>query len=299
MVLKYNIREIYSIFSLCLLLYSCERSDLAPYEVGNSENVFSIHDDMQIDINTTRSSVHVLNSAALHKGHEELSSDNGPELLNGKSPDVIDQNNIEDRQSESNGQWVTVPAKNGGIDTSVAQPIVSTAVSSPSIKTSKSDNEVKNIPTKTKDASTTVKKPNIKQDTKNKESTQKTTEYVKPVDGTTSLKFGENDKDGLPSDGIIIRAPAGTPVKAFCSGSIIYAGSDKLPEYGNMVLIKHKNDTVSMYAHLNKISVKKNEKVSAGDIIGNVGKTGEDVTSPQLYFQLMKGNEPLDPSKYF
>ena len=90
MALKYNIRGIYSIASLCLLLSSCERSDLAPYEVGNSDNAFSIQGNMQIDINTTQSSVNVINSEASLTRHEDISNDNGPELLNGKSPDAID-----------------------------------------------------------------------------------------------------------------------------------------------------------------------------------------------------------------
>ncbi|MDR0753460.1 MAG: M23 family metallopeptidase, partial [Holosporaceae bacterium] len=119
---------------------------------------------------------------------------------------------------------------------------------------------------------------------------------ARPVNGKVISGFGDI-KDGIPNDGINIKAPLGTPVKASAHGEVIYTGN-KLEEFGNTVIVKHDDGLITSYAHLNDIKVKSGASVARGDVIGAVGKTG-DVTEPQLHFEVLKNKTPDNPSKYF
>jgi murein DD-endopeptidase MepM/ murein hydrolase activator NlpD len=119
---------------------------------------------------------------------------------------------------------------------------------------------------------------------------------ARPVDGKIISRFGDI-KDGIPNDGINIKAPLGTPVKASAPGEVIYTGN-KLEEFGNTVIVKHDDELITSYAHLNDIKVNNGASVARGDVIGSVGKTG-DVPEPQLHFEVLKNKTPDNPSKYF
>lgn len=113
--------------------------------------------------------------------------------------------------------------------------------------------------------------------------------------GEIMTKFGEV-VDGYKNDGILIKAPLGSAVRSIRDGEVIYAGSD-LKEYGNIVVVKHENELISTYAHLQKINVKKGDIVKAGTELAKSGKSG-DAKFPQLYFQLMKDSRPINPISY-
>ena len=119
---------------------------------------------------------------------------------------------------------------------------------------------------------------------------------VKPVDGKVISKFGEN-LDGIPNDGINIKAAAGTTVKVISDGEVLYAGNNLDESFGNVIVVQHKGGLISSYAHLKDMSVKKGAKIKAGQKIGSVGKTG-DVSQPQLHLEIMKDNTPENPEKY-
>ena len=119
---------------------------------------------------------------------------------------------------------------------------------------------------------------------------------VRPVEGKVVSRFGDN-LDGIPNDGINIKAKAGTSVKSVSDGEVLYAGNNLDESFGNVVVVEHKDGLVSSYAHLKDISVKKGTKIKAGQKIGSVGKTG-DVSQPQLHLEIMKNNTPENPEKY-
>lgn len=124
--------------------------------------------------------------------------------------------------------------------------------------------------------------------------------WVAPTKGKIISKFGDI-VDGEANDGIDIKAPLGTPVKAVSNGTVIYAGEGNGLDsgFGKAVFIDHKDGLVSSYTHLNNVSIKNGAKVKAGDVIGAVGKTG-DVNEPMLHFEMTKGLDatPVNPSKY-
>ena len=98
------------------------------------------------------------------------------------------------------------------------------------------------------------------------------------------------------SEGIKIALPEGTAVKAAEAGVVAYAGNE-LKGYGNLVLIKHPNGFVSVYANNGDISVKRGDTVKRGQLIAKSGQSG-NVSSPQLHFELRKGSTPVDPTDF-
>jgi len=98
------------------------------------------------------------------------------------------------------------------------------------------------------------------------------------------------------NDGINIAVPDGTIVKAAASGVVAYAGNE-LKGYGNLVLIRHPNGFVSAYADNGQLEVKRGQSVRRGQTIAKSGQSG-NVSSPQLHFELRKGQTPVDPTRY-
>lgn len=119
--------------------------------------------------------------------------------------------------------------------------------------------------------------------------------FMRPVDGNIISSYGPKE-GGLHNDGINIKAPKGTAVRAAENGVVAYTGSE-MSGYGNLVLIRHADRWMTAYAHMDKTLVKKGDTVKAGQSIGTVGATGQ-VDAPQLHFEVRKGTQAVDPSKY-
>ena len=135
-----------------------------------------------------------------------------------------------------------------------------------------------------------VKKNNIKKKPiKSKEI------FIWPVEGSIITYFGKQ-KGGRKNDGINILSVKGNPVRAAMTGKVIYRGNELLA-WGNLIIIKHKNNWTTAYAHLDKLLVKKGEIIKTGDIIASIGATG-NVDKSQLHFQVRKNSKPLDPMKF-
>ncbi len=115
-----------------------------------------------------------------------------------------------------------------------------------------------------------------------------------PAQGRVIAGFGAKSASGT-NDGINIAVPEGTPVRAAEGGTVIHA-DDALKGYGKLVLVRHPNGYVSVYAHNGEIKVKRGESVKRGQVIAASGSSG-NVTSPQLHFQIRKGSQAVDPMK--
>ncbi len=101
---------------------------------------------------------------------------------------------------------------------------------------------------------------------------------------------------GRNHEGIDMAAPIGTPVYAAAGGDVIYAG-DRVRGYGNMVVIKHDGDLVTVYAHNSLLMVHTGDRVSAGQEIARVGDTGR-ATGPHLHFEVRRREVPQDPMQF-
>jgi lipoprotein NlpD len=114
--------------------------------------------------------------------------------------------------------------------------------------------------------------------------------FLWPVVGTINSGFGPRGSSF--HDGIDIAAAEGTPIRAIERGEVIY--SDQLRGYGNIVIVRHPDGLVSVYAHNEINLVKQGQSVSRGDTVARVGSTGR-VTGPHLHFEIRKNNTAQDP----
>lgn len=117
--------------------------------------------------------------------------------------------------------------------------------------------------------------------------------FIWPVKGKIMREFGI--KGTTKHDGIGISAPKGTPIRASDSGKVLYSG-DEIRGYGNIVIIKHGQGFITVYAHNQRNTVSEGMRVARGQIIGRVGNTGR-ASAPHLYFEIRKNNRPIDPRR--
>jgi murein DD-endopeptidase MepM/ murein hydrolase activator NlpD len=116
---------------------------------------------------------------------------------------------------------------------------------------------------------------------------------VWPINGTINSYFGPRGTSF--HDGIDIGASEGTPIRAIDRGEVIY--SDQLKGYGNIVIIRHAQGLVSVYAHNETNLVRQGQVVAKGETVARVGSTGR-VTGPHLHFEIRRNNTAQDPLKY-
>lgn len=112
------------------------------------------------------------------------------------------------------------------------------------------------------------------------------------------LTSGMGPRWGTNHNGYDFGAPMGTPLPAQHPGKVSYAGTAS--GYGNLVAIQVANDLHTLYGHMNSISTSVGKAVKSGQIIGQVGSTGNS-TGPHVHYQLNKGGvfgSPLDPMTY-
>ena len=116
-----------------------------------------------------------------------------------------------------------------------------------------------------------------------------------PLPGHTyiSCNFGEEDAYGNSGHrGTDIPAPEGTPILAAHSGTVIISGWNN--SYGNQVLLDNGAGLSTRYAHMTAAAVSAGETVTAGQVIGYVGNTG-DSTGFHLHFEVMQNGVRVNP----
>lgn len=97
--------------------------------------------------------------------------------------------------------------------------------------------------------------------------------------------------------GMDFTAPRGTPIYASGDGIVIRADSGS-SGYGKHIRIDHGYGYISLYAHLYKYNVRKNQKVKRGDLIGFVGSTGRS-EAPHLHYEIRKDGAHINPVNFY
>ena len=94
--------------------------------------------------------------------------------------------------------------------------------------------------------------------------------------------------------GIDFAAPRGTPIYAAGNGTIDYIG--RKGAYGKYIRIRHNKNYQTAYAHMKSYarSVRKNRRVTQGQIIGYVGSTGRS-TGPHLHYEILRAGRQVNP----
>jgi lipoprotein NlpD len=115
-------------------------------------------------------------------------------------------------------------------------------------------------------------------------------EFIWPARGKVIAGFAEPRRKGIDID-----AKLGDPVVAAASGRVTYTGTG-IPGLGKLVVIKHDNGFITVYAHNRNIMVKEQQAVKRGQKIAEVGNS--DADRPKLHFQIRKGSAAVDPMRY-
>ncbi len=115
-----------------------------------------------------------------------------------------------------------------------------------------------------------------------------------PASGSVTSGFGL--RGSRMHDGIDIGAKPGSPVVAAAGGTVVYS-DNRLSGYGNLIIIRHRKNLFTAYAHNQVNLVHQGEAVRSGQIIAKVGNTGR-ATGPHLHFEVRRGTTPVDPLLY-
>jgi murein DD-endopeptidase MepM/ murein hydrolase activator NlpD len=95
--------------------------------------------------------------------------------------------------------------------------------------------------------------------------------------------------------GVDYAAPTGTRIKAASDGVVSFTGVKG--GYGNVIILKHQNNMSTLYGHLSRFAgLRTGQRVSQGQIIGYVGKSGM-ATGPHLHYELLVNGQHRDPLK--
>lgn len=116
--------------------------------------------------------------------------------------------------------------------------------------------------------------------------------------GVVSQKFGSSEDRDLKivttNNGIDISVPAGTPVRAVSGGKVVQIAY--LPTFGNIVIVRHPNSYLTVYANLGALNVTKNEIIKSQQLIGVSGKMSEGGSI--VHFEIWKGRVKQNPERW-
>ena len=117
-----------------------------------------------------------------------------------------------------------------------------------------------------------------------------------PVRGELVGRFGAPRADGGTTwKGVFIRAGSGADVRAVAGGEVVF--SDWLRGYGNLIIVDHGSDYLSIYGNNDALLKEVGDGVTGGDAIASVGAGGVGSESG-LYFEIRHQGQPLDPMQW-
>lgn len=114
-------------------------------------------------------------------------------------------------------------------------------------------------------------------------------DWAWPVRGKVIGTFNDGS-----SKGIAIAGKLGQPVLASAPGRVIFSGTG-IRGFGKLIVIKHNNTYLSVYAHNSALSVKEGQNVTKGQKIAEMGST--DADRVKLHFEIRRLGKPVDPLK--
>ncbi|HEX2118882.1 MAG TPA: peptidoglycan DD-metalloendopeptidase family protein [Acidimicrobiales bacterium] len=114
-----------------------------------------------------------------------------------------------------------------------------------------------------------------------------------PTNGSVTSGFGY--RWGSLHAGIDIANGTGTPIRAAKAGTVILAGWNG--GYGNCIVIDHGGGLSTLYGHMTRLRASEGQRVDQGDLIGDMGSTGNS-TGSHLHFETRVNGSAQDPSRY-
>ena len=115
-----------------------------------------------------------------------------------------------------------------------------------------------------------------------------------PLLGPKTRDFGLFDNSGVFHTGVDIAGEAGAGIFAAGQGIVSFIGNHSL--FGLVIKVAHSPGLETMYGHASKILVKTGDFVTAGQVIAEVGNTGQS-TAPHLHFEIQWKGKAVDPAQ--
>ena len=115
--------------------------------------------------------------------------------------------------------------------------------------------------------------------------------FFSPLKGRISNSFNS----GKRHFGVDIVAPKNSTIKATLSGVVIFAAWTT--DDGNVIIVHHGGDLLSIYKHNSKLLKRIGEKVKSGDPIAIIGNTGEDTDGTHLHFEIWQDGSAINPQQ--
>ncbi|MBM3423604.1 MAG: peptidoglycan DD-metalloendopeptidase family protein, partial [Chlorobi bacterium] len=116
--------------------------------------------------------------------------------------------------------------------------------------------------------------------------------------GVVSKRFGTSEDSDLKivstNNGIDISVPVGTPVRAVSGGKVVQIAY--LPTFGNIVIVRHPDSFLTVYANLGSLNVAKNDIIKSQQLIGVSGKMPEG--GSVVHFEIWKGTVKQNPERW-
>jgi murein DD-endopeptidase MepM/ murein hydrolase activator NlpD len=113
-----------------------------------------------------------------------------------------------------------------------------------------------------------------------------------PVRGPITEKYNAKEKHFA----VDIALAKNTPIKAVTNGTVIFA--DWTPTNGNVIILGHNNEILSVYKHCESLTVSQGDVVRTSEVIAIGGTSGEQSTGIHLHFELWKDGYPIDPTQF-
>lgn len=96
--------------------------------------------------------------------------------------------------------------------------------------------------------------------------------------------------------GIEIAVAKDTPIKAVASGSVLFA--EWTPTSGYVVIVKHKDELISVYKNIAFLTKSARDNVRSGEVIGQAGSSEFQNNSGNFYFEFWKEGFPINPTQF-
>jgi lipoprotein NlpD len=217
----------------------------------------------------------------------------------GQQLKIKNNNPVSNKPGEANNDDVVIKPLNNDSQISQSQNSNVSPADIPSINSPKALREpyteqassYNTSPTKTIETKVPETKPAEAKPTDSVITGEDTIDWGLPTKGKIKTAFNE----GASAKGIDIEGTMGQDINAAGNGKVIYNGSD-LRGYGNLVIVKHNKDYLSVYAHNSKILVKEGQAVVKGQKIAEMGNSGTDAI--KLHFEIRYQGKSIDPTKF-
>ena len=220
-----------------------------------------------------------------HRVHDNDTVVSVAALYGADAEALAELNDLRDDKALASRESIFIPMKSGKAPGSAPSPLVPPAVAESSVSRLPSSSDARTTGAERRPASS---KPPISCETAHNPCLKW------PLEGRIGTGF--DTQSAKPHDGLDILTGKGTLIHAAEAGDVLYSGA-AIKGYGNLIIIRHKGDMLTVYAHNDKNLVSEGARVDKGSVIAEAGRSG-NADTVHLHFEVRVGEAPKNPLEY-